>query len=212
MLLLILSGIAASACGVSAVHSDPPALAPAQTTPVGGVSATAAMPDPAAARDFDAALQTLRQGDEAQASEMLRVLTVRYPKFAGPWTNLALIRMRHDELSPAAELLQQAIAVCARCAPVHNLLGVVERRQGQFENAERSYQKSIAADDTYAAAHFNLAVLYELYLRRSDKAAEEYGRYVELTPDPSATTDVNKWIADLKRRGTSAAQKTEVTQ
>lgn len=174
-------------------------------------SATAA-PDPAAVRGFNDALDALRAGDEARAAEMLRDLTIRFPAFAGPWTNLALVRMRHDELEPARELLQHAVAVCTRCAAVQNLIGVIARRQGNFVAAEQSYQLAIAADDGYAAAHFNLAILYELYLRRQDKAAGEYARYVELAADPLDTGEVNKWIADLKRRGDSAAAKTEVAQ
>jgi len=146
---------------------------------------------------FAEALALLEAGEDTQAESRLRALVDNYPDYAGPMVNLALIRARRDELDPAAALLERAVRACGQCAPAWTELGLVQRRQGRFVQAEQSYLAAIAADDGYANAHFNLAVLYDLYLQRPELALAEYGRYRDLDATPG---EVDKWITDLQRR------------
>jgi hypothetical protein len=46
-------------------------------------------------------------------------------------------------------------------------------------------------------AHYNLGVLNELYLQRLDAALQHFERYQALA---GGDRQVEKWIADLKRR------------
>ena len=146
------------------------------------------------------ALAALKAGDELQAEAKFQALADAHPDYSGPLVNLAGIRARRNELEPAAALLERAVATCARCAPPWNELGVVQRRQGRFSDAEQSYLKAVAADPAYAKAYFNLGVLYELYLQRPELALDQYARFRELDAADPAGGDVDKWIADLKRR------------
>jgi Flp pilus assembly protein TadD len=162
--------------------------------------ATAVATDPAAVAAYGQALAALQGGDEVGAETKFQALTTAYPDYAGPLVNLAVIRVLHDDLEPATALLQRAVAVCTHCAAPWNELGLVQRRQGRFAEAEQSYLKAIAADPGYANAPFNLAVLYELYLQRPELALEQYGRFRELAASDPAAVEVDKWIADLARR------------
>jgi tetratricopeptide (TPR) repeat protein len=201
---LLLAALAATlattlaACGGPAARPDPAA-------------AVAAGPDPAAQARYGEALAALQAGDAAQAEAGLQALVEQYPQYAGPMVNLALLRARRGELAPASGLLEKAVTVCANCAPSWNALGVVQRQQGRFAEAEQSYLKAIAADGGYANAYFNLGVLYELYLQRPDMALEQYAQFRErVVADDPAGGDVDKWIADLKRRSKSVERSAQV--
>ena len=159
-----------------------------------------AAPAPTVVADYQQALALLDGGDEAGAQARLQSLADSHPGYAGPLVNLALLRARQDELEAAAALLERAVAVCANCAAAWNELGVVQRRQGRFNDAERSYLAAIAADPDYSNAHFNLGVLYELYLQRPELALDQYARYRELQAGEPGAVDVDKWMTDLKRR------------
>lgn len=178
------------------------ALLAAGCAQLGGERETAAVapgPDPRVQRAHDEALTALQAGDDAGAETRLLALVGENPDLAGPMVNLALLQARRGELEPAAALLEQAVTTCTQCAVAWNELGVVRRRQGRFDEAERAYRAAIAAEETYPGAHFNLAVLYELYLQRPELALAEYTRYRALDTG-DAGKDVDKWMADLARR------------
>jgi tetratricopeptide (TPR) repeat protein len=160
----------------------------------------AAGQDPAAMARYETALADLAAGDELAAEAKLQALAAEHPDYAGPLVNLALIQSRRGETEPAVQLLERALATCTHCAPAWNELGLLQRRQGRFPEAERSYREALAVEPGYANAWFNLGVLYELYLQRPELALEHYARFRELQADDPAGADVDKWIADLKRR------------
>jgi tetratricopeptide (TPR) repeat protein len=160
----------------------------------------AAGPDPAAIAGFEQALASLRGGDAVRAEAQLQALVSTYPDYSGPLVNLARIRAARGETGPAGELLERAVTVCTRCAAPWTELGIIRRQQGRFRDAEQSYLKAIAADHDYANAHFNLGILYELYLGRPDMALQQYARFRELNAQDPVALDVDKWMADLSRR------------
>lgn len=163
-------------------------------------ASAASGPDPVVVTAYEQALSQLERGEEAAAEVRLRGLAETHPEYAGPLVNLALIHARRDDLDGAAALLTRALEVCAQCAAAWTELGVLQRRQGQFALAEQSYLSALAAEPAHATAHFNLGVLYELYLQRPELALEHYARFRELRADDPMTGEVDKWMADLKRR------------
>jgi ABC-type Fe3+-hydroxamate transport system substrate-binding protein len=64
--------------------------------------------------------------------------------------------------------------------------------------------KAVTVSPEYALAHYNLGVLNELYLQRLDVALQHFEIYQELVGNDK---QVEKWIADLKRR-VAASQST----
>lgn len=184
----------------------------AGTRPGAEAAAVAAGPDPAAVGRYEEALAALEAGDEARAEAGFQALAEAHPDYAGPLVNLAVIRARRNEVAPAAALLEQAVAVCTNCAAPWNELGVLQRRQGRFAEAEQSYLKAVAADPGYANAYFNLGVLYELYLQRPELALDQYARFRELEAADPAGADVDKWIADLERRAKAVERSAKVEE
>jgi tetratricopeptide (TPR) repeat protein len=162
--------------------------------------AAVAGPDPAAISGFEQALAALRAGDGTGAETQLQALVNAYPDYAGPLVNLARIRAGRGEIGPAAGLLERAVTVCTHCAAPWTELGVLRRQQGRFKDAEESYLRAITADPGYANAHFNLGILYELYLARPELALQQYARFRALHAQDPVAGDVDKWMADLSRR------------
>lgn len=163
-------------------------------------------PDPAAVAAHDAAVALLQSGDEQQAAVQFAALAERHPDYAGPLVNRAIIHARHGETDQALALLERAVTVCANCAAAWNQRGILLRQQGRFIEAEESYLKAIAADPGYADAHFNLGILYDLYLQRPQLALGQYERFVALQADAAIAAGVDKWIADLRRRTATIEQ------
>jgi tetratricopeptide (TPR) repeat protein len=157
-------------------------------------------PDPVVVAQYQAALQQLDDGDRSGGEAGLQALAESHPDLAGPLVNIALLRMRDGDTEAAEALLGQALEVCERCAPAWNTRGVLQRRQGRFDEAEASYLAAIAADPDYDNAYYNLGVLYELYLWRPVLALEQYARFLELHEAGPDAEAVDKWIVDLKRR------------
>lgn len=156
-------------------------------------------PTPELIADYSAVLATLQGGDDAAADSALQAFSAAHPELAGPLLNLALLRLRQGDEAAAHEYFAKAAAVCTNCAPVWNGLGVLYRQQGQFGEAEQAYLKAIALEPGYALAYYNLAILYDLYVQRPELALENYQQYLSRESDDS-TADVERWIADLRRR------------
>jgi tetratricopeptide (TPR) repeat protein len=149
-------------------------------------------------RDYDRALGAMRNGNDKDAERMLLALTRKAPDLSGPYANLGLLYRRVGRNAEAIAALERAIAINPRRAVYYNELGICYRQEGKFDQARRSYRKSLETDSLYAPAHLNLAILYDLYLQEPKEALPHYQRYRELVPAEAAT--VSKWIIDLERR------------
>ncbi len=153
-----------------------------------------------AVKDYQRALGLMDAGRDEEAATRLAALAKKYPDFSGPLMNLGLIAVRQGEMDQAANYFNLATTVCSNCAPAWNELGVLYREQGEFAAAEQAYLQAIASDPDYALAHYNLGVLYDLYQSRHATAVEHYERYVILAGTSGDTAQVDRWIADLRRR------------
>jgi Tfp pilus assembly protein PilF len=59
-------------------------------------------------------------------------------------------------------------------------LGIVYRRQHDFEPAARAFERAIAIDPGFLEAHHNLALLYKLYLFDEDRARRHFRSFIAL--------------------------------
>jgi len=162
----------------------------------------------AAQAEYTKALKAMRQNKDQEALVQFQSIAERYPLLAGPWINQGVIQLRSQNYELAATALQNAISRYPNHAYAHNLLGIALREQGQFKSAKASYMKALSIDKNYAKAHYNLAVLADLYLQDLPLALEHFRIYQSLQDNPDET--VAGWIKDLTRRTQSALTR-EVT-
>ena len=75
------------------------------------------------------------------------------------------IAYMEEDYESARLQLDEAIRMSPLNAPAHNLDGSLLRRKGRFKEAQRAYAKAIKIDPDYAPAHYNIAVLFDIYLQ-----------------------------------------------
>ena len=95
-------------------------------------------------------------------------------------------------------MLKKAAYGPTRDPRVMNQLGVVSRKLGQFQEARQAYQAALRLAPDYDKAHYNLAVLADLYLGDLPLAIAGFEKYQSL----QATRDrrIDGWLKDLRRR------------
>ena len=153
---------------------------------------------PAAAQTrYEQAVAVMAAGDFVDAELRFKDFVLLYPDFPGAFVNLAIIHANNENDEAARAELDQALTLNAAYAPALNQLGMLLRRNGNFLEAEAAYMKAVTVSPDYALAHYNLGVLNELYLQRLEPALHHFEIYQSLAGEDK---QVEKWIADLKRR------------
>ncbi len=127
---------------------------------------------------------------------MLDALVKENPSYSGPLTNLGIVYYKTSRREQALAAFSRAAVANPRNAVAYNWLGIIYRENGDYARAEQGYLRALQADGDYAAAHLNLAILYDQHLKRPAQAIEHYRRYGRL--DRSNELQVAAWIAALE--------------
>ena len=147
---------------------------------------------------YEEAIAALKNGAADKALKMLTRLSQDAPDKPRLFTNLGLAHFQLQQSELAEQAFQQAIARDSDDAMAHNHLGILQRRQGRFQDALQEYKRAIKIDSKYAHAHLNLGILFDLYLQDLEKALQQYRKYQKLTSEEN--TQVAGWIVDIERR------------
>lgn len=169
-----------------------------QATPLKARDADHEKQAKAAKPAFDLALVEMKKGNLDTALSQFRQLAQTYPALAGPVINQAIILHKKGQLAAAHKLLQDGLLNHGRNPYYLNQLGIYSREMGQFKKAQASYESALRIDGNYAKAHYNLAVLADLYLHDPALALREFQTYQSLLPEPDKK--VAGWIKELERR------------
>ena len=164
-----------------------------------GSAEEAARPEipPQALTMFEQATAVMASGDFLDAELRFKEFLMQYPVYPGAHVNLAIIHADNGNDKAAQASIDAALRLDPAHAAALNQQGMLFRRNGKFMEAEAAYLKAVTASPDYALAHYNLGVLNELYLQRLDAALQHFEQYQALAGDDK---QVEKWIADLKRR------------
>lgn len=146
---------------------------------------------------FQQALASLNAAELDRAAAEFAELTRARPGLAGPWLNLALIAAQKNDFATAEKHVTQALAHNPRMPQAHNLLGLIEVNRGNMAAAARHYREALALNGDYALAHFNMALLHDIYLHDIPIAVQHYKRYLALTNNGDKKTA--DWLAELER-------------
>lgn len=200
---LLLAMLLAAGCASGPAKSDKTADASQ-----GGSEFNPDVP-PEAQVQYEQAVAVMAAGNTIDAELRLQEFLLQYPNYPGAHVNLAIIFADRDDLEGAEASLTDALIIDPEHPEALNQLGVLLRRQGKFPEAENAYLKAITASPDYALAHYNLAVLNDLYTQKLDVALQHYEHYQALVGDDQ---QVSKWIADLKRRISAGQRTANVTE
>ncbi len=93
----------------------------------------------------------------------------------------------------AIRLYKSALAIDPKYAPAINNLGLIAKRQGDFDSAEHLVKKAKDLDQSFAPYHMNLGAIYK-ELGQLDQALASTLKSLELKPDyPDALVNLG-WI------------------
>ena len=147
-------------------------------------------------KTYHNAITLLANGKLDKAEAILTEFSAERPELAGPWANLALISIKRSNLIKAETLLQKALQRNPKLAQAFNLMGYIEKNRGNILKARDFYAKAIELNGNYAIAHYNLALLYDIYIQDVYKAVTHYQKYMALTKYKDKRTA--DWLDQLK--------------
>lgn len=125
----------------------------------------------------------------------------KWPVYPGIWVNLALTQYHTKQFADGLASIQKAQQINAEFCPAFKVQALLQRENGEFSAAEKTYLQAAACDPQDAMIPFNLGILYDLYLQDLNNALVQYQRAQELMGSPDDKLSV--WIADLQRRQTA---------
>ncbi len=178
-------------CACAAAPTDSPAPATpahADTTPATTVDLEITQ--------YTTALNLLNVNQLDQAEVELKGITSKHPELAGPWANLALIDIKQNHPDKARTNLTKALEKNPNLAQANNLLGYLEYSEGNIIKAKQYYSKALANKEDYAVAHYNLALIYDIYLHDIPNAVIHYRRYLDLIKGEDKS--VADWVVELQ--------------
>jgi tetratricopeptide (TPR) repeat protein len=158
---------------------------------------------------FEQATASMASGDLLDAELRFKEFLLQYPDYPGAYVNLAIIHSNNANETAARAAIDRALALDASHPAALNQLGMLLRKNGNFLEAEAAYMKAVTVSPEYALAHYNLGVLYELYLQRLDKALQHFAAYQSIVGDDK---QVEKWINDLTRRVAASQPTADVAE
>ncbi len=142
------------------------------------------------------AITDLSNHNFAEAEVSFLNMIKKQPDLAGPWANLALVYIKQQQFEKAENTIQTALKKNPNMAQALNLAGYIANRKGRINEAKQFYEKAIINKPDYALAHYNLALLYDVYLQDISKALEYYQQYLSLISDEDKNT--KDWVEELK--------------
>lgn len=145
---------------------------------------------------YNRAISYLERDKFDQAESIFINFTQNRPDLAGPWANLALIEFKRGNIDAAEKLTINALKKNPDMAQALNLSGLIEKEKGNIKQALLRFQQAIQHDGDYAIAHYNLALLYDVYLQNIVEAVKHYQHYLKIINYSDEQT-VN-WLEELK--------------
>ena len=141
-------------------------------------------------------LVALHNNDDHSAEAIFERFVTTRPELAGAYTNLALIRFRSGDYDESLRLVNQAIEKNPEQAQAYNLRAQLHIAQRDTDAAEANYIRAIELDPGYVNAHYNLALLYVIYLQDIERAVGHYETYLSLVQQPD--NDTSDWVTHLR--------------
>lgn len=164
---------------------------------------TPAQLSPAEAKSYHDALARIEKGEAEKAIGNLKKLVQTHSNQAGIWLNLAIAQYHGGDLEEAKASLARAQSLSTRMPESYNLAGLIAVDQGDYATAEKHYKAALKFNKNFADAHYNLALLYDIFYQDIGRAVEAYQNYLALNEQEDKATAA--WVEELKltlkRRG-----------
>ena len=142
------------------------------------------------------AIVALNNNELAKAEKLFISMSERQPNIAGSWANLALISIKEDNLAQAEVYAKTALEKNPNMPQALNLSCYLAQKKGAINIAKSYYLQAISHKSDYALAHYNLALVYDVYLQDIAKAIEHYQFYLAYNEQQDENTE--NWLEGLQ--------------
>ena len=147
-------------------------------------------------RDYQQGIEALSVRDYDKAESIFIIFVKKHPKLSGAYINLALIAFRQEDYPKADWLNGIAIDLNPGQAYAYNLRAQIHIKKGELQKARRNYLRAIELKPGYANAHYNLALLYDIFLQEIALAIDHYSIYLSLLEKEDKKT--RNWVKYLQ--------------
>lgn len=145
---------------------------------------------------YQKALLMLNTNKLDEANKLFTEMSQLQPDIAGPWANLALIQMKKGNAKASKKLIDIALQKNPNMPQALNIAGSLSLSSGQLNEAKKYFTQAITHKPDYALAHYNLALLFDVYFQDLPKAITHYQHYLDhLDQEDKETT---RWLKGLK--------------
>ena len=141
-------------------------------------------------------LIALNNNENSKAEDIFNEILEDTPELAGPYTNLALIQFKKKKYEKSLALVNKALLRNPEQAQAYQLRGQILVTKRKINDAKKDYIKAIELKPDYINAHYNLALLYDIYLQEIALAIKHYETYLSLIKNPDEATQ--EWVNHLK--------------
>lgn len=154
--------------------------------------------DPVLNQQYMEGIALMGSGDFESALVVWKSMQIAYPDIPGVLVNKGLAEFNLDMHDEAFASISEASKIAEDFCPAYSTLGPLYRELGRFEEAEVAYKDAIDCDPYSPDFHYNLGILYDLYMRRPENALEHYK--IARTLSTEEDKNLSIWIRDLSRR------------
>jgi tetratricopeptide (TPR) repeat protein len=138
-----------------------------------------------------------RNKDANTAKQKLNVIIKNDKALSGPWMMLGDIALAEKDYPQALAQYQQGLTVNPNNINGYTALANVQRLQGRVDHAHNTLAKALALWPDFPEAHYNLSILFDIYLNKAAKAKQHLEAYILLT---GGNNESLKWLQQLSER------------
>lgn len=153
---------------------------------------------------FIEAKKAWRKGDQKTAKQKLSVITKKDAELSGPWVMLGEMAEENGDLKQAHEHLMKALEINSNNVNAYTALAKVQRKQGRFNVAQNTLVTGLELWSDFPEAHYNLAVLYDIYLNKPELAQKHLEAFLFLTNGDAQSLEWFLQLVDRTGKTTSA--------
>ena|GEM_PF-1576278 len=184
-----------NACGGGNVKEDEDQYTSTQQAPQSEHAANAELTGKQQA-EYEIALRLLEQKQYERAKKLLMKLSATAAAPAKIDANLALCHFKLANFTLASQSIATALTKNSESADTQNLAALISIETGNFPQAEKHLQAALKIDSEHVFAHYNMALLYDIYFQEIATAYQHYLKYLNLINYEDK--DTVEWVEQLR--------------
>lgn len=138
-----------------------------------------------------------RNNDANTARQKLNVIIKNDKKLSGPWMMLGDIALAEKNYPQAQKHYEQGLMVNPNNINGYTALAQAQRLQGKYHHAQNTLAKGLALWPDFPEAHYNLSILFDVYLNQTEKAKQHLNAYILLS---GGDEESQKWMQQLNKQ------------